>query len=312
MAMISCPRCGEQVSDKAKKCVHCGEVLIPEEKKYCTECGAEIDEGVSVCPHCGCPVEDLQKREAEDKPQKVQVTGVKVTKKIKIIIGIIVVFIIIGGATGAGVSHYQKVKEAERITAEEKAAEEKAAAEKAAEEKAAAEKAAAEEAAAQQAALEYAQLVEEYENNLNSVINTMIQGAGNAETAGNLLIQVWYNAIWENSDEETDKYTKPDGYFVSDFNDAIDNLFADSSFSETINGIKENQDEVNSMMKQLNNPPEEYKDVYNAVSEFYNAYISLTNCAIYPTGNYNTFMSTFNDADTNTANAYKALEVYFQ
>ena len=42
MAMIVCPQCGEQVSEKAKKCVHCGAILIPEEKKYCTECGAEL------------------------------------------------------------------------------------------------------------------------------------------------------------------------------------------------------------------------------------------------------------------------------
>ena len=41
MAMTTCPNCGEQISDKAKKCVHCGAVLIPEEKKYCPDCGAE-------------------------------------------------------------------------------------------------------------------------------------------------------------------------------------------------------------------------------------------------------------------------------
>ena len=43
MAMTTCPNCGEQISDKAKKCVHCGAVLIPEEKKYCPDCGAEWD-----------------------------------------------------------------------------------------------------------------------------------------------------------------------------------------------------------------------------------------------------------------------------
>lgn len=35
MAMTTCPNCGEQISDKAKKCVHCGTVLDPEEKKCC-------------------------------------------------------------------------------------------------------------------------------------------------------------------------------------------------------------------------------------------------------------------------------------
>lgn len=33
MAMIVCPHCGEQVSEKAKKCVHCGEILILEGKR---------------------------------------------------------------------------------------------------------------------------------------------------------------------------------------------------------------------------------------------------------------------------------------
>lgn len=31
MAMTTCPNCGEQISDKAKKCVHCGTILVPEE-----------------------------------------------------------------------------------------------------------------------------------------------------------------------------------------------------------------------------------------------------------------------------------------
>ena len=30
IAMISCPECGEQISDKSKKCVHCGYVFVEE------------------------------------------------------------------------------------------------------------------------------------------------------------------------------------------------------------------------------------------------------------------------------------------
>lgn len=84
MAMIVCPHCGEQVSEKAKKCVHCGEILILEEKKHCTECGVELEEGMTECPNCGCPVDDTIGQETDEKPQKVEVTGVKVTKKIKV------------------------------------------------------------------------------------------------------------------------------------------------------------------------------------------------------------------------------------
>lgn len=46
MALITCPNCGEQISDKAKTCIHCGANLIPEEKQICQECGAEIEPGI--------------------------------------------------------------------------------------------------------------------------------------------------------------------------------------------------------------------------------------------------------------------------
>lgn len=72
MAMIVCPHCGEQVSEKAKKCVHCGAILIPEEKKHCTECGGELEEGMTECPNCGCPVEDTLGQETDEKPQHAQ------------------------------------------------------------------------------------------------------------------------------------------------------------------------------------------------------------------------------------------------
>lgn len=42
MALITCPECGKQISDKAK-----------------------------TCPNCGCPVSDMNTENAEDKvPQK--------------------------------------------------------------------------------------------------------------------------------------------------------------------------------------------------------------------------------------------------
>lgn len=32
MSMIKCPECGGDVSDKAKKCIHCGKILVEEQK----------------------------------------------------------------------------------------------------------------------------------------------------------------------------------------------------------------------------------------------------------------------------------------
>lgn len=74
--------------------------------------------------------------------------------------------------------------------------------------------------------------------------------------------------------------------------------------------IEDNQDTVNALMKKLKNPPDEYKDAYDAVSDLYDAYISLTNCATDPLGSLQTYSSTFNDADMNTLNAYKTMELY--
>lgn len=79
MAMTTCPNCGEQILDKAKQCVHCGVVLIPEEKKYCQDYGAELEEGMESCQKCGCPIADDATSKAT--PRQVEVTGVKASKK---------------------------------------------------------------------------------------------------------------------------------------------------------------------------------------------------------------------------------------
>lgn len=263
MAMIVCPNCGQQVSDKAKKCVHCGMVLIQEEKKKCAECGAELEEGVTECSNCGCPVEEMNVSDKQEEPQKVEVTSVKVTKRVKVIIGIVVALLLVGGTTIFGVNQYQKKK-----------------------------------------------AVEEYADNLESATYSMLSGASDAESCGNLIKQVWYNSIYEERDDETDKYTRPNDYFVSDFNDALGNLFSDTSFQSKISSIEDNQKMVNSLMKELKNPPEEYKDAYESISQLYDAYLSITNLATDPTGSLQTFSDNFNDADSETINCYNAMKLY--
>ncbi len=57
MAMIKCPECGEEISDKAKTCPHCGvEIFV------CPECG-QVSLGNGPCKSCGyaLPVETVEK-----------------------------------------------------------------------------------------------------------------------------------------------------------------------------------------------------------------------------------------------------------
>ena len=146
-----------------------------------------------------------------------------------------------------------------------------------------------------------------YEKNLSLLSNSMIQGAGEAESAGNLLLAVWHNAIYKTRSAETDQYTLTDGSFVSDFNTALSNLLTDSSYANRINEIRKNQNQVMGYMKDLKNPPKGCEDAYTALKECYDSYLSLTDMVTNPTGSLDTFSSNFHDAVSNFINAYREL-----
>lgn len=261
MAMIVCPKCGKEVSDKAKKCINCGEILIPEKKVICAECGTEIEEGITECPNCGCPVETKD----EETSQKVEVTGVKLNKKIKKLILIVAAVVILAGGAVFGAVNYQKQK-----------------------------------------------ISDIYSENLITATGAMLEGASVAEDCGNLIKSVWSNAIYEERDSETDEYTRPKGFWVEDFNEALYNLFSDSDFSAKIDTIKDNQDKVDGLMKKLKNPPEEYKDAYNAISDMYRSYTSFTNSVISPSGSLTTFSSNFSNNDSELVNYYNTMRLYIE
>lgn len=113
-------------------------------------------------------------------------------------------------------------------------------------------------------------------------------------------------------DPATDNYTKPDGYFVDDFNFALENLFADPKFYTQINAIKENQETVTSIIAQLKNPSEEYKTAYESLSEYYDAYLTFTNLAINPSGSLNTFSEDFDAIDEKCLHCYQVMVFYIQ
>ena len=150
-----------------------------------------------------------------------------------------------------------------------------------------------------------------YEKNLSLISQAMITGAGEAESAGNFLLAVWHNAIYKTRNAETDQYTLTDGNFVSDFNTALSNLFADSSYANRINEIRENQNQVIGYMKDLKNPPIGCKDTYSALKECYDSYLSLTDLVISPTGSLQTVSSNYTNAVSNFINAYREFELNY-
>lgn len=151
----------------------------------------------------------------------------------------------------------------------------------------------------------------EYYNNLESATNLMLEGAADAENACNLIKSVWYNTIYEEYDSKTDKYTRSNGYgFNDDFNDSLQALFSDQDFKDTITDIEVNQNSVARYMKDLQNPPEEYKEAYDAIKKLYDSYLELSNLAVNPTGSLQTFSNNFNSADSETLQNYEAMKLY--
>jgi uncharacterized membrane protein len=149
-----------------------------------------------------------------------------------------------------------------------------------------------------------------YQQAYNDIVSTMVDGAVDAENSGNIIIQVWNNAIFETQDVATDKYVIVNGQFVSDFNDALDNLFSDQEFISTIYKIQENQTYVRSAMKDMVNPPKGYEKAFNTLEKMYAAYIELTDIVVNCSGSLESFSKEYNNADTELAKQYHATEIY--
>ena len=266
MALMNCPKCGNEISDKATACPKCGKKFEQKNKELmCPECGKELEKGTNTCSFCGCPI--------GEQLQKVEVTKIALDKKkiiimISVVIGIIAILLI-----ALGINKQQNEKNKKK-----------------------------------------------YLSNLSEVTTTMFSGASEAEDAGGLIHDVWYNTIYKKRDDTTDKYTlinnEESSYsyntFYSDFNNSLSNLFNDPSFQIKIAIVKENQESTQELMRKLKEVPEGYQEAYEAVNTLYDSYLELTNLVINPTGSLSSYTEKFNEADSNVVKYYKSMQVYIE
>lgn len=148
-----------------------------------------------------------------------------------------------------------------------------------------------------------------YYDNMQSVVEKMGYGAEKAESAGKFALKVWYNAINQVSDSQTNTYTKNKGNFV-DFNEALDNLYSAKGFSKDISELDVNLSEVTAMMKKLNNPPEEYKEAYSELKKLYLAYGNLLDLVICLDGSYNSVSKEMDTYIYDFLEAYHIVSLY--
>ena len=65
-------------------------------------------------------------------------------------------------------------------------------------------------------------------------------------------------------------------------------------------------------MKELQNPPKQYEDAYEKIKDFYDVYLEFTNLVINPSGSLQSYTSKFNELDSDTLNAYQAMDSYIK
>ena len=103
MALIQCPKCNQNISDQAVKCIHCGEVIL---ENICKECGNKFPADLSECPNCGFPV--------SVKPEKESITkkitnAAKKHKNIVIIsstvLSVVILLSVVIGIVGSTLTH---------------------------------------------------------------------------------------------------------------------------------------------------------------------------------------------------------------
>ena len=274
MALIQCKNCGKDVSDRAKVCPHCGTQLIEDEV---------TQPQLIICEECGAEIPQgadscpncgcpvpVDGEENTEAPQKVELTSVKIPKLDQRKKKIVVGSIIGVIVLIAAISLI--ISQMRQATA--------------------------------------AQLSADYSENISTVSAAILSSAIQTEEAGNLIHDVWYNCIFEENDPETNEYTRPNGYYLDDFNDALANLFSDETFSQQLSSIKNDQETVTDLMRKMSDPPEEFEDAYEALRELFDAYTEFTNLVINPSGNLQTCTSNFNDADSALLNCYNAMSLY--
>ena len=240
----------------------------------CPECQREISDTVQACPHCGYVIAKNTEQKA---PQKVEIAAVslkpkdpaKLKKTLVTIVAAILVCVV--GSTALMISSRRKARN-------------------------------------------------EYIDNLNELASSMILGAGMAESLCDLTAQVWRDAIYKEYHSSTAKYTIITGLydasrtsyseylFVSDFNTALAKLFADADTTSKIDAVKANKALVGDIMKKLNNPTSEFEKCYATVEELFGAYSGLTELAVNPSGNLQTFSQNEHDRAAKFLEYYERLE----
>lgn len=142
------------------------------------------------------------------------------------------------------------------------------------------------------------ELAEEYEADIELVADKIISSGSVAEDMINNYSSVWHDAIYED-------FYQIDGEYVSDFNEAIQIQYAKHSTEGLNKVIEDDLENIKSDIKDLNDPPEEFEDAYEALLNLYKSYSSFANLALTPDGSLTTYNETTNSLGSEVVSNYE-------
>ncbi len=151
----------------------------------------------------------------------------------------------------------------------------------------------------------------QYADTMVQTAYVMIEGADEAVSCSNLILQVWQNAIYHTENDTTDPYTRPDGQFVEDFNDALSALLTDTNFYVRQVALVENRVTVQSGMRDLKDPPAKYREEYTALCDLYDDYIVIVSMALNPQGSLKTYSEEYYEASKAAYESCVKINLYF-
>ena len=248
----------------------------------CPECKKKISDVAEKCPNCGKTITEADIGSAYEQNKKWEKR-----KKIAIIIISIIVVIAIGGSVT-----YYFVKQNEKRIEEQRKHEEKKKAEEKEEQKKI-----QEEKNKRESKRKFVRKSQDLMSHTDNVVSDLSKSA-------NKITSTWLNCIYKDKDKETNKWTlKKNGKF-KDFSTAVMDCVEDTIYGDKINN--EYSDFTNMLIEWQNLKNDEYiRSEYEAIIDDIDEYTTNI-CNLYallaqPTGNYEEFLSSVNEAQNHVS-----------
>lgn len=254
----------------------------------CPECKKKISDVAEKCPNCGKLISDADRENAYKQNKKS-----KKRKKIVIIIIAILVVVAISG----GVAYYFVKENNKRIEEQKKVEEKKKAEEQAKQKKIQDEK-------------EKREKKREFVKNSQDLIFQTDDVVADLSKSANKITNTWLNCIFKDRDKQTDKWTlKKNGKF-KDFSTAVLDCIDDTIYGKKIDNEYNDFTDTLVEWRNLKNDKYisgEYENIIEDIDEYTTDICNLYALLAQPTGSYDDFTTSVNDAQNSISQKSEGL-----